>query len=238
MLSSPNSIRVPIDLKMKLFTGIVASYAIAIADAKSSCLRTRWQDAQRGGSIGCESNEILTGICASGRYNDCPNGTWKAASYEVGCCQVRDARRSGCTEVRKGYGKEAECPDDKPFGTKGCASGKYADCRNTGGSKVHHELTCCAFEKVEMTLEGCKKIYAKHGKRASCPTGYALHGQCTSGQYRDCSGASHWIQCCPFLADADKPKIVKVEFNVDEAKLIFGRVIILTHQKMVSDFFK
>ena len=53
--------------------------------------------------------------------------------------------------------------------------------------------------------DACRYSYGNYGDKNECSSGFAVHGYCGSGRYKDCNKHSTAIKCCPYEVVEDEP---------------------------------
>ena len=59
---------------------------------------------------------------------------------------------------------------------------------------IFHGIYCCEQATLD-TIGSCAWSSADFGEKLSCPALEYLRGICGSGQYADCHGSAHQVQC-------------------------------------------
>lgn len=162
-----------------------------------------------GTSLWCDKDQFLTGVCTSGKWDNCRyDNDWKA---QGAYCQEGNTGSfvlpggkyskwySAKYKMAKYHGTTIACDITREEVAVGiCSSGQYKDCRCAGTedegcvdkSGHSHFLFCARGVSIDKTMT--KEYYGDRGDDLKCPAGYVAYKFCASGAYWDCRKRSGW----------------------------------------------
>lgn len=172
-----------------------ARYVMALTLTTYRTVKTTWQGGKYGNHLSCGSQQVMTGLCGSGRNADCRHNGKKVYA-KIQCSDATTAFNSHCGSWigdNGRYGTLQQCPSHQPFLSGYCGSGRNKDCNGH-----YAKGRCCAKHGVKMGA--CHSLQkGRYGQDLVCPSGYAIHNFCGSGANKDCKGQWTNIQCCKIL---------------------------------------